>query len=57
MGIRTIIKELKQNGEQLLAPSKLEGIMAYSDYANATVYLVVSVPEAKTRIEKRLLKL
>ena len=57
MGIRTIIKELKQNGEQLPAPSKLEGIMAYSDYANATVYLVVSVPEAKTRIEKRLLKL
>jgi hypothetical protein len=56
MGIRTIIKEIKQNGEQLPAPSKLEDIMAYSDYADATAYLVVSVPEAKTRTEKRLLE-
>jgi hypothetical protein len=43
IGIRTIIKELKQNGEQLPAPSKLEDIIAYSDYADATAYLVVSV--------------
>jgi Cu/Ag efflux pump CusA len=38
-----------EDGEQFPTPSKLEDIMADPDYADATAYLVVSVPEAKPR--------
>jgi hypothetical protein len=43
------IQGLLEDGEQLPTPSRLEDIMADSDYADATAYLVVSVPDAKPR--------
>jgi predicted RNase H-like HicB family nuclease len=43
------IQGMLEDGEQFPAPSKLEDIMADPDYADATAYLVVSVPEAKPR--------
>lgn len=43
------IQGLLEDGEQLPIPSRLEDIMADSDYADATAYLVVSVPDAKPR--------
>ena len=43
------IRGMLEDGEQLPAPSKLEDIMADPNYADATAYLVVSVPEAKPR--------
>lgn len=43
------IQGLLEDGGQLPTPSRLEDIMADSDYADATAYLVVSVPDAKPR--------
>lgn len=43
------IQGMLEDGEQLPFPSKLEDIMADPDYADATAYLVVSVPEARPR--------
>ena len=43
------IQGMLEDGEQFPAPSKLEDIMADPDYADATAYLVISVPEAKPR--------
>jgi predicted RNase H-like HicB family nuclease len=43
------IQGMLEDGEQLPPPSRLEDIMADSDYADATAYLVVSVPAAKPR--------
>jgi predicted RNase H-like HicB family nuclease len=43
------IQGMLEDGEQLPAPSRLEDIMADPDYADATAYLVVSVPDAKPR--------
>lgn len=43
------IQGMFEDGEQLPFPSKLEDIMADPDYADATAYLVVSVPEARPR--------
>jgi predicted RNase H-like HicB family nuclease len=38
-----------EDGEQLPVPSKLEDIMADTDYTDAVAYLVVSIPDAKPR--------
>jgi predicted RNase H-like HicB family nuclease len=43
------IQGMIEDGEQLPAPSKLEEIMADSDFADAAAYLVVEVPDAKPR--------
>ena len=43
------IRGMLEDGEQLPLPSKLEEIMADPDYSDATVYLVVTVPDAKPR--------
>ena len=43
------IRGVLEDGDQLPVPSKLEDIMADPDYALATVYLVVSVPDARPR--------
>ena len=43
------IQGMLEDEEQLPAPSRLEDIMADPDFANATAYLVVSVPDAKAR--------
>ena len=43
------IRGVLEDGEQLPLPSKLEEIMADPDYSDATVYLVVTVPDAKPR--------
>ena len=43
------IKGMIEDGEQLPAPSKLEDIMADTDYADAIAYLVVSIPDIKPR--------
>lgn len=43
------ISGMLQDGDQLPVPSKLEDIMADPDYADATAYLVVSVPDARPR--------
>ena len=43
------IQGMLEDGEQFPTPSKLEDIMADPAYADATAYLVVSVPEAKPR--------
>jgi predicted RNase H-like HicB family nuclease len=43
------IQGLLEDGDQLPNPSRLEDIMADSNYADATAYLVVSVPDAKPR--------
>ena len=41
------IKGVLEDGEQLPTPSKLEEIMADTDYADAAAFLVVSVPDVK----------
>ncbi len=38
-----------EDGERLPVPSKLEEIMADSDYYDAVAYLVVGIPDAKPR--------
>ena len=38
-----------EDGERLPVPSKLEEIMADSDYTDAVAYLVVGIPDAKPR--------
>ena len=43
------IKGMIEDGEQLPAPSKLEDIMADTDYPDAVAYLVVSIPDTKPR--------
>jgi predicted RNase H-like HicB family nuclease len=43
------ISGMLEDGDQLPVPSKLEDIMANPDYADATAYLVVSVPDARPR--------
>lgn len=43
------IQGMVEDGEELPAPSKLEQIMADPDFADAAAYLVVEVPDAKTR--------
>ena len=43
------IQGILEDNEELPKPSKLEDIMADPGYSNATAYLVVSVPEAKSR--------
>ena len=43
------ISGMLEDGDQLPVPSKLEDIMADPDYADATAYLVVSVPDARPR--------
>jgi predicted RNase H-like HicB family nuclease len=43
------IQGMLEDGDQLPIPSKLEDIMAETDYADAVAYLVVTVPEAKPR--------
>ncbi len=43
------IQGLFEDGQQLPLPSKLEDIMANTDYSDAAAYLVVAVPDAKLR--------
>lgn len=43
------IHGLFEDGEPLPVPSKLEEIMADSDFADAAAYLVVDVPDARPR--------
>ena len=43
------VKGMIEDGEQLPDPSKLEDIMADSDFADAAAYLVVEVPDVKSR--------
>lgn len=43
------IQGIFEDGERLPLPSKLEEIMADSDFADAVAYLVVSVPDSKPR--------
>ena len=43
------IKGMLEDGDELPAPSKLEEIMADPDFADAAAYLVVGVPDAKTK--------
>lgn len=43
------IQGMFEDGEKLPAPSKLENIMANEDYADAVVFLVVTVPDVKPR--------
>jgi predicted RNase H-like HicB family nuclease len=43
------IQGMLEDGDQLPAPSSLEGIMSDPDYANAIAFLVVSVPDVKPR--------
>jgi predicted RNase H-like HicB family nuclease len=43
------IQGMLEDGEELPAPSKLEQIMADPDFADAAAYLVVGVPNAKTK--------
>ncbi len=43
------IQGILEDGEQLPVPSKLEDIIDNPDYANAIAYLVISVPDAKSR--------
>jgi predicted RNase H-like HicB family nuclease len=43
------VKGMVEDGEQLPAPSRLEDIMADADCADAAAYLVVTVPDVKTR--------
>jgi predicted RNase H-like HicB family nuclease len=43
------IKGMLEDGEKIPAPSKLEDIMADSDYSNAVAILVVTVSETKPR--------
>lgn len=43
------IQGMIEDGVQLPTPSKLEDIMADTDYADAAAYLVVAVPDAKPR--------
>ena len=38
-----------EDGDPLPTPSKLEDIMANTDYADAVAYLVVAVPDVKSR--------
>ncbi len=43
------IQGMIEDGDKLPNPSKLEEIMADTDYADAVAYLVVAVPDAKPR--------
>ncbi len=43
------IQGIIEDGDQLPIPSKLEEIMADSDFADAAAYLVVEVPDEKPR--------
>lgn len=43
------IQGMLEDGDPLPTPSRLEYIMADPDYADATAYLVVSVPDEKAR--------
>ena len=43
------IQGMLEDGDQLPAPSKLEDIMADSDYVDAVAYLVVAIPDSKPR--------
>ena len=43
------VKGMLEDGEQLPTPSKLEDIMADPDFADAIAYLVVEVPDIKSR--------
>ena len=43
------IQGIIEDGDQLPVPSKLEEIMADPDFAEAAAYLVVDVPDAKSR--------
>ncbi len=43
------IQGMLEDGDKLPVPSKLEEIMADSDFSDAVAYLVVGVPDAKPR--------
>lgn len=43
------IRGMIEDGEQLPEPSKLEEIMADSDFADAVAYLIVTTPDNKPR--------
>ena len=43
------VRGIIEDGDELPAPSKLEDIMADTDYADAVAYLVVSIPDTKPR--------
>ena len=43
------VKGMLEDGEQLPTPSKLEDIMADPDFADSVAYLVVEVPDIKSR--------
>ncbi len=43
------IQGMLEDGDRLPVPSKLEEIMADTDFSNAVAYLVVGVPDAKPR--------
>lgn len=43
------IRGMIEDGEQLPVPSKLEEIMSDPNYNNVAAFLVVSVPDSKTR--------
>ncbi len=43
------VQGMIEDGDQLPIPSKLEDIMADTDYADAVAYLVIAVPDAKPR--------
>ncbi len=43
------VKGMMEDGEQLPAPLKLEDIMADPDFVDAIAYLVVEVPDVKSR--------
>lgn len=43
------VKGMIEDGDELPAPSKLEDIMDDVDYADAVAFLVVSIPDTKSR--------
>jgi predicted RNase H-like HicB family nuclease len=43
------VKGLIEDGEQLPAPSKLENIMTDPDFSDAVAYLVIEVPDIKSK--------
>jgi predicted RNase H-like HicB family nuclease len=43
------VQGMIEDGDQLPIPSKLEDIMADTDYADAVAYLVIAVPDTKPR--------
>jgi predicted RNase H-like HicB family nuclease len=43
------VQGMIEDGDQLPIPSKLEDIMADTDYADAVAYMVIAVPDTKPR--------